>query len=356
MTEMTRRGFQAGVIGAVVLGGMRGAVAAEGGMAMQDKLTPLRVPAQTIPVPTSISPQAQAFLSNAAERIAISSVASQAPRDQNQAADAALQMLRPAAAGFTGKMATIDLAHGARLYRVTPDGRTGRRAEVAYFDIHGGGFTSGGGEMCQVLAKLRAMDYGVEVFAVDYRLAPEHPYPAALDDCVAAWREVLRQCPADRVVAAGSSAGGNLVAALMLRAHADGLPLPAGLLMLTPATDLTGAGDTRLTNRFLDVSLYGGEGSGPAGYVGAADPKQPWLSPVFAAIPDGWPPTLLSSGTRDLLLSDTVRMHRVLRRAGVRAELHVTEAGCHGGFMGTAPEDRELMDECKRFCAETWGV
>ena len=323
---------------------------------MSDGLATLHISARTIPVPASISPEAQAFLSNAARRIALMSVASQMQADQKQAAEAALQFLRPAAAGFKGEMATIDLPHGAKLYRVTPEGRSGRKAEVAYFDIHGGGFTAGGGEMCQILAKLRAMDYGVEVFSVDYRLAPQHPYPAALDDCIAAYREVLKHCPADRLVAAGSSAGGNLVAALALRARDEGLPLPAGLVMLTPATDLTGEGDTRQTNKFLDVTLYGGDGSGPASYVGAADPKTPYLSPVFGAIPANWPPTLLASGTRDLLLSDTVRMHRALRRAGVRAELHVTEAGPHGGFMGTAPEDRELIGECKRFCGEVWSV
>jgi acetyl esterase/lipase len=278
------------------------------------------------------------------------------PRDQNAAAEAALQMLRPRAAGFKGTCATISLPAGAKLYRVTPDGRSGKRAEVAYLDIHGGGFTSGGGEMCQVLAKLRASDLGVEVFAVDYRLAPDHPFPAALDDTMAAFREVLRHVAPKRLMVAGSSAGGNLAAALLLRARDEDLPMPAGLLLLTPATDLEGIGDTHETNRFLDVSLYGGGGEGPAAYAGKADKQHPYLSPVYGSFTRDWPPTLLASGTRDLLLSDTVRMHRALRRAGVSAELHITEAGPHGGFMGTAPEDQELLVECKRFCDAAWGI
>ena len=127
--------------------------------------------------------------------------------------------------------------------------------------------------------------------------------------------------------------------------------------MLTPALDMTGAGDTYQTNRFHDVNLYGGSaGDGPAGYAGDTDPTHPYLSPLFGDFTADWPPTLLSSGTRDLLLSDTVRMHRALRRAGVCAELHVTEAGPHGGFMGTAPEDRDVLAECKRFCEEAWGL
>jgi epsilon-lactone hydrolase len=320
------------------------------------QMTGLNVPARLIPVPTTISPEAQAFLSGAARRIA--AAASLPPvRDQSQAADAALQMLRPRAAGFRGELQIIALPHGAKLYRVTPETRAGRRAKVAYFDIHGGGFTAGGGEMCQILAQLRAMDNGVEVFSVDYRLAPEHAYPAGLDDTMAAYRAVLGLVPAKDLVVAGSSAGGNLAAALMLRGHAEGLALPAGLLLLTPGLDLTGAGDSRVTNQFNDVNLHGGGGDGRDSYVGKADPKQPYVSPIYGEFAGNWwPPTLLSSGTRDLLLSDTVRMHRALRRAGVRAELHITEAGPHGGFMGTAPEDRELMAECKRFCAEAWGI
>jgi acetyl esterase/lipase len=322
---------------------------------MAQESTGLNVPPHVLPVPRSISPQAQAFLSGAAKRIAAMGDAPPSG-DQGEAAERALQMLRPRAAGFTGKLETTDLGHGAKLYRVIPEGRQGRRAKVAYFDIHGGGFTAGGGEMCQVLATLRAMDYGVEVWSVDYRLAPAHAYPAALDDCLAAWRKVLKHCKARDIVAAGSSAGGNLVAAMLLRARDEGLSLPAALLMLTPGVDMTGAGDTRVTNRFHDVNLHGGGGDGPSAYAGKADPKHPWLSPVYGDFSMGWVPTLLASGTRDLLLSDTVRMHRALRRAGVRAELHVTEAGCHGGFMGVAPEDHELMGECKRFCHAAWGI
>lgn len=310
-------------------------------------------PARVIPVPSTISPEAQAFLTNAAQRIA----ATGSIRPEGNGADYAVARLRPRLAGFSGSTETIDLPHGAKLHRVVPDGREGRRVEVAYVDIHGGGFVSGGGEMCLILAQLRAMENGVEVWAVDYRLAPADPYPAALDDCTAAWRAVLKHHDARNLVVAGSSAGGNLAAALMLRAAGEGLPLPAALLLLTPVVDMTGAGDTRETNRYLDVTLRGEEdGPGPKDYLGSSDPLDPLLSPIYGTIPPGWPPTLLSSGTRDLLLSDTVRMHRLLRRAGVRAELHVTEAGPHGGFFGSAPEDWELMGECRRFCAEAWGI
>jgi acetyl esterase/lipase len=323
---------------------------------MTDDPTALRLPAQVIPPPNSLSPQARGFLANAAKRIAATGGQPTGGGDQKDEAEAALKFLRPMASRFQGTMETIDLPHGAKLYRMTPPGRAGRRAQVAYFDIHGGGFTAGGGEMCQLLAKLRAADYGVVVYAVDYRLAPEHPYPAALDDVMAAYREILTQHDARTLIVGGSSAGGNLASALKLRARDEGLRRPVALLLLTPGLDMTRSGDTYLTNRYLDVNLYGGAEGGPSAYAGGADLKQPYLSPIYGEIDQGWPPTLLSSGTRDLLLSDTVRMHRAIRRAGVAAELHVTEAGPHGGFMGTAPEDQEVLGECRRFMYAAWGI
>lgn len=354
MATLSRREFQAGTLGIAMLGAATGpARALSDGAAAVSGTGGLLVPARVLPVPKSISPEAQAFLSGAAKRIAAMGGAAQAS-DQGPAAEAALQMLRPRAAGFKGSFTTLDLPHGAKLYRAVPESRSAEFAKAAYFDIHGGGFTAGGGEMCQVLTRLRAMELGVAVWSVDYRLAPQHKYPAALDDCMAAWRETLKQVAASQVVIAGSSAGGNLAAALLLRARAEGLAIPAALL-LTPGLDMTGAGDTRQTNKYHDVSLYGGGGDGPSSYVGKADPRQPYLSPILGDFTGGWwPPTLLSSGTRDLLLSDTVRMHRALRRAGVAAQLHVTEAGPHGGFMGMAPEDRELMGEIRAFCLAAW--
>lgn len=350
MAKITRREFQQGTLGALAAG-------ATPLPALAQPVAPadgLAVPARIIPVPKSVSPEAQAFLANAARRIAAMGDSAHAA-DQGAAAEAALQFLRPRAAGFKGRFTTIEMDHGAVVYRAIPDSRAEGLGNAAYFDIHGGGFTAGGGEMCQVLTRLRAMEQGTEVWSVDYRLAPQHKYPAALDDCIAGWREMLKHVPASRVVLAGSSAGGNLAAALLLRARAEGLAIPAALLLLTPGLDMTGAGDTRQTNKYHDVNLWGGGGDGPANYVGSADPKDPLVSPLFGDFTGGWwPPTFLASGTRDLLLSDTVRMHRALRRAGVAAELHVIEAGPHGNFMGSAPEDRELMDEIRRFCREAW--
>lgn len=322
--------------------------------------TTLPIPAQSIPAPQSVSPQARAYLSAAAKKLSergASNNAIDAVDELVNSEAGAIQFLRPLAMRFKGSFESIALPNGTALYRAIPEGRTGRATEVAYFDIHGGGFLVGGGEMCQLLAKLRASEFGTEVFSVDYRLLPDHPFPAGLDDCMAAYREVLRRYSASTLVVGGSSAGGTLAAALMLRARDEGLPLPLALLLLTPALDMTLSSDSFQTNRFLDVNLHSVGEDALRRYAANTDPTHPYVSPLLGDFTKGWPPTILTTGTRDLLLSDTVRMHRALRRAGVRAELHVSEASPHGGFMGAgAPEDMEIVAECRRFIYSAWGI
>ncbi|HVM63605.1 MAG TPA: alpha/beta hydrolase, partial [Acidimicrobiales bacterium] len=184
-------------------------------------------------------------------------------------------------------------------------------------------------------------------FAIDYRMAPDHPYPAALDDCVAVYRALLGRFPAERIVVDGGSAGGNLVAALLVRAHDEGLPMPAAAMLFTPELDLTESGDTFDVLHGVDVVLVQRLTDTIALYADGHDLTHPYLSPLFADVA-GFPPTFLQAGTRDLFLSNTVRMHRKLRAAGVDAELHVWEAMPHGGFAG-APEDLEVRIEMRRF-------
>jgi acetyl esterase/lipase len=133
----------------------------------------------------------------------------------------------------------------------------------------------------------------------------------------------------------------------MARAKDEGLPMPAGLVLLTPEVDLTESGDSFTTNLGLDNIL--GSRLMPANLLYAAghDLSHPYLSPLFADV-SGFPPTFIQAGTRDLFLSNAVRMHRTLRAAGVDAELHVFEAMPHGGFGG-APEDIEMRQEIRRF-------
>ncbi|MEB2620579.1 alpha/beta hydrolase fold domain-containing protein, partial [Kocuria rosea] len=127
--------------------------------------------------------------------------------------------------------------------------------DALYIDLHGGALVFGGGEACRHGARTLADQLGLRIWSIDYRLPPEHPFPAGLDDGLAAYRAALRLYPAERIVVGGRSAGGNLAAAMLLRAKAEGLPLPAGLVLLSPQVDLTESGDSFATNAGLDAML-----------------------------------------------------------------------------------------------------
>jgi monoterpene epsilon-lactone hydrolase len=151
----------------------------------------------------------------------------------------------------------------------------------------------------------------------------------------------------------GSSAGGNLTLAAVLRAKQENLPLPAAIAPATPMSDLTNAGDTLQTNAFLDNVLVAPDGDcdkRAALYIGGRDAKDPLLSPVYGDM-HGFPPAILTTGTRDLLLSSTVRIHRKLRQAGVEAALQVFEGQSHAQFLYdfNAPETKEAFEEIAQF-------
>ena len=169
---------------------------------------------------------------------------------------------------------------------------------------------------------------------------------------MAAYRALLAERAPGEIVIHGGSAGGNLAAALILRARDEGLPLPAGAILNTPEIDLTESGDSFQTNLGVDPGL---RPLMPVNllYADGHDLSHPYLSPLFGDFSKGFPPTLLTTGTRDLYLSNTVRMHRALRAADIPAELHVTEAGPHTGFPGT-PEGEAIEREVRRFIQSVW--
>ena len=223
--------------------------------------------------------------------------------------------------------------------------------EKIYYDIHGGALIYMGGTHVDAHAKRYAVQYGVDVVSIDYRMAPDFPYPASLDDCVEVYRLLIEKHGAENVIVGGASAGSNLAAATVLRARDEGLSLPQGLVLLSPEVDLTESGDTfqTLSGLCLLESLM------PVNevYAQGAPLDDPYLSPLFGDFSKGFPRTFLQAGTRDLFLSNAVRMHRSLRDAGIEAELHVWEAMPHGGFMG-APEDAEIVVETVKFLSKCW--
>jgi epsilon-lactone hydrolase len=313
----------------------------------------LHVPARDIPVPTSISEAARAVL---AQGPIESRDLPWPPLDDREAWRKRIAWQDEQVLAMIGDTRDDDVdtqerrVEGVRVFVVTPDGA---RPDRVYLDIHGGGFILGGGDLCRAVAVLSARKYGVTTWSVDYRMPPDDPYPAPLDDCVAAYRGLLREHGPEQVIVGGYSAGANLAAALILRSRDEGLPLPAAALLPSPGLDLTGSGDTFKTNLGVDT-VIGGAAPLDLLYAAGHDPAHPYISPLFGDFTKGFPPTLLTAGTRDLLLSNAVRMHRALRRAGVTAELHILEAAPHGGFFGTAPEEDEIDAEIRRFCEEHW--
>jgi acetyl esterase/lipase len=233
------------------------------------------------------------------------------------------------------------------VYVIRPNHVADRPDTPIYLDIHGGALILGGGDLCRLMGTGGALRRDMISWAIDYRMPPLHPYPAALDDCMAVYRKALEERSPGDIFVGGGSAGGNLAAAVLLRAKDEGLAMPAALILATPEVDLTESGDTFHTLLGIDSVLKPLLQVNRL-YANGHDLAHPFLSPLFGDV-SGFPPTFLQSGTRDLFLSNTVRMHRALRAAGVEAELHVFEGMPHGGFGGLTPEDLELARETRNF-------
>lgn len=201
--------------------------------------------------------------------------------------------------------------------------------------LHAGGYVSGGGEAGITEGIAIASHAKMKVISVDYRIAPEHPFPAALDDTVTVIREVMKNYKAANIGIGGSSCGGGLSIAAALKMKTLKLPMPGAIFSGTPWGDLTLASDSYRTNEYIDSGLPTPDGflvAAAQAYGGKEDLKNPFISPVYGDL-KGFPPTILISGTRDILLSDTVRIHRKLRQGGANAQLHIFEAMPHALYL-----------------------
>jgi monoterpene epsilon-lactone hydrolase len=311
---------------------------------------------RTIPVPNSISPQAQAALAM------VRPVEEPFPAIDDkpgwyarieQMNTGMLAMMRAPLTALPVKSETVTVSD-VTVYIAEPETIPAENRDKVLLFFHGGGLVLLGGEPTRLIARLEAWENRCKVYCVDYRTPPDHPYPAAVDDCVGVYRELMKTYTPAQIVIAGSSGGGNLAAAVPLKIRDLGLPLPSAVGLFTPEVDLTESGDTFQTNRDIDVILRVGLPEMNQLYANGADLADPYLSPIFADFTKGFPPTFIQTGTRDLFLSNSARIHRALRKAGIETELHVWEGMPHGGFGG-APEDRELRIEFGHFLAKYAG-
>jgi epsilon-lactone hydrolase len=242
---------------------------------------------------------------------------------------------------------------GVNAFIVTPRQIAPNNAKRLLMHIHGGGYVFAPGESGLPEAILMAAFGGFKVVSVDYRMPPDAPYPAAMDDATAVWKELVKTNPPANMAVFGASTGGAMTLALIHRAKAEGLPLPGAIAPGTPWSDIAKIGDSYRTNEWIDnvlVTWDGWLGRAALLYANGRDLKDPQISPIYGDFAN-FPPAILTSGTRDLFLSNTVITHRKLRRANVVADLHVYEGQSHAqyGMNPAAPETREAFTEIARF-------
>lgn len=224
------------------------------------------------------------------------------------------------------------------------------------FYIHGGGYVACSAATHRPLTAALARLARRRVFSLDYRLAPEHRYPAALDDAVAAYNWLLAHegVPASAISFVGDSAGGGLVLASLLRVRDARVQPPACAVCFSPWTDLAGAGESQRSNDGL-CAMFRTENAAefaPA-YLGDASPLDPYASPAYADLA-GLPPILLQVGSTELLLDDARRVHHKIQEAGGESRLEIYEdvAHCWQMLDGFVPEARAALQQAASFIRE----
>jgi len=245
---------------------------------------------------------------------------------------------------------------GVAVARLLPDRVAAENSQHLFVYLHGGAYVyrsgdAGLGEGIVIANRLR-----IPVISIDYAMPPAQPFPAAVDDVIAVYQQLLRQYSESALIIGGTSAGGGLALASIHRMKQLELPVPAAVYAGTPWADLSKTGDTLYSNENLDrilVTYDGSLGAAARLYAAGHDLRKPLLSPVYGDF-SGFPPTILVSGTRDLFLSDVVRTHRKLRAADVDAELHVFEGMSHADYIAVAdsPESLEVYRELSGFVAK----
>lgn len=220
---------------------------------------------------------------------------------------------------------------------------------VLYF--HGGGYFFCSLETHRPVSAYLARTAQAKVLSVDYRMAPENVFPAAVDDAVAWWRELLNQgtLPKD-VVFAGDSAGGGLALACMLASRDQGLPMPAGAVLFSPWTDLSCSGETMTTLAEDDV-MFNTESLPEAAalYLAGKSNKEPLASPLFADL-KGLPPLMIHASEHEILLSDSTRLHERAQQQGVQSEIHLRRKMPHvWPTMVMLPEARASLKDSGQF-------
>jgi acetyl esterase/lipase len=314
------------------------------------------VPVRELPVPDTVSPLMQTIIAGLPEHSHSAALAPQSDAQWHLLAEqrqrAGLEQVGMLQRRF--KLTLVEQCiGGVACYEITPEHVLTKNAHRLAVNLHSGGHVFGSGVAGTLEATLMAGLVGVRVLTVDYRMPLDFPFPHAMNDATAVWRELVAQTLPSRIALFGFSSGGGMALSLVQRLRDEGLPLPAALMVGTPWSDLSKTGDSYFANAGVDNGVVAYEGLLEAAarlYSNGRDLKDPLVSPVYGDFA-GFPPTLLTTGTRDLFLSNTVRVHRKLRRAGVPTQLDVYEGQSHGSqYLNVdAPETHEQFGDVGRF-------
>ena len=293
---------------------------------------------RVVPVPTTISPEAEKFLARPIPDTATNeTIAERRSKTDRWQAGAGAEFRKL----YSVRIEELTIA-SVPVRAISPPEIPAEKRERVLINLHGGGFNSDSGSLTETvpIASLT----GTKVLAVLYRLAPEHPFPAAVDDAVAVYKEVLKTYRPQNIGLYGTSAGAILTAEVAVKLRQLGLPLPAALGIFSGSGDFSKPDDSRAIFSLTGLSGHldpPSQNEHPSPYAGSTNPKDPVLSPVFADL-KGFPPALFITSTRDLLLSGTAILHRAFLRAGVDAQLVVFEALPHAFWNDVhLPETRE---------------
>jgi acetyl esterase/lipase len=280
---------------------------------------------RVIPVPQDLSPQAQAFISH--------QIPDAAPEpslaDRRKGLDAWEVRSRAEWSKICPDQIEETNIAGVPVHVVTPGNMSASNRNKVLINLHGGGFNGDSGSYTESIPI--ASYTGIKVVAVLYRLAPEHPFPAGVDDAVAVYKELLKTYKPDHIVIYGTSAGATLTAEVAVKLKQLSLPIPAALGIFSTVSDFSDLGDSYAMYTLTGLAGHlvpPDHSPHDSYYAGATDPKDPVLSPIYADL-HGLPPALFITSGRDALLSSTTNLHRAYLRAGVDARLVVFDALPH---------------------------
>ena len=298
-----------------------------------------------VPIPQTVSPQAQQFLARP--------VSDANPNTSLAQRRKGTDTWQARAGKEFEQVYPVNVAHstiaGVPVLVITPLNVPPEKQDRVLINIHGGGFNSDSGRLTETVPIANLTQ--TKVIAVLYRLAPEHPFPAGLDDIIAVYKEELKTHQPKNMAIYGTSAGAILTGEVAVKLKQLGLPQPAALGIFSGMGDFDRSGDSQSMYALDGLSGYHEPplGTHDPEYVGSTSPKDPVLSPVYAHL-TGLPPTLFITSERDLLLSGTTILHRAFLNAGVDAHLIVFEGLPHAFWNNVSlPEAREADQDMAKF-------